>query len=147
MPVAGQGLSAHIPFECVPTTPLEGSDASLEKVVQEVVHLAQAGFVRRRRMGDNILRSPAAMGAPVVVGAEWPCTTLFDIMAAFPSVSWAWIAAVLEAVDLPRWTCRAVGGLMENSSAEVFLNGQTVARAACVARRGIRQGCPSSHSL
>lgn len=51
------------------------------------------------------------MEAAVIIGAEAPCITLFDVSAALPSVSWAWIEAVLDAVGVPPWVAYAVKGL------------------------------------
>lgn len=49
--------------------------ATLEHVSAQVVHSSQTGFIRGRRMGDNVLRSLVAMGAAVILGEEWPSVT------------------------------------------------------------------------
>lgn len=119
---------------------------TLEVISQDVAHPAQRGFIRGRQMGDNILLTLASMEKALILGAHSFGTRLFDISAAFPSVAWERIWALLEAVSLPIWVVR-VWGLMEGSEAQVYLNGRFCDGASFAVRRGIRQGCLTSGSL
>lgn len=68
-------------------------------------------------MGDDVLVTPAPVEKTLVLGEHLYGMTLFDISAAFPSVCWAWLWAVIEALRLPVWGARSVRGLMEGFEA------------------------------
>lgn len=70
--------------------------------------------------------------------------TLFDISAAFPSVTREGLRAILVELGLPVWAERAVRSLMANSDATVYIN--VIVHTGAVAG-GIRQGCPTSGSI
>lgn len=57
-------------------------------------------------------------------------TTLFDISAAFPSVCWDWVWAVMAALEVPDWVHRAARGLMTNSAATVYINRTVFSQAS-----------------
>lgn len=112
-----------------------------------MVHHSQRGFVGGRRMGDKILLTLAAMEKALILGEHSFGTTLFDTSAAFPSVSWEWLRAMLDALRLPDWVIKAVCGLMIGSMATIYINSALFPFASVPVQRGIRQGCPSSGSV
>lgn len=73
----------------------------LEVVAAETVSPLQWGFVRGRSLVDNVLDIVASTSEYLYDIDGDPGVFLFDVAAAFPPASQAWICRVLEAMELP----------------------------------------------
>lgn len=71
---------------------------------------------------------------------------LFDIAAAFPSLSHEWLWEALHALRIPHWRVATARALYMDSSATVVWNGMQ-GEARLPIRAGIKQGCLASGSL
>lgn len=71
---------------------------------------------------------------------------LFDVAAAFPRLEWRWNFHVLNAQGVPSWVRWLLRGLMVGSTVRVSFGG-SVASAAVLMARGMKQGCPTSGSV
>lgn len=124
----------------------KGLNATLEKLAARLVHTCQRGFVAGRNMLEHIVRTVAPMHRAPSYDAMDVGIVLFDIKAAFPSLGWAWIWAVLEEMNIPAWLITALRALYEGSTARIVFGG-VVTDAFFGISRGIKQGCPSSGSV
>ena len=74
-----------------------------------------------------------------------PIAALFDYAAAFPSVSHAWLRAVLSKIQIPRGIMNAFQALYEGNEGYTSMGGlmSRIFTISC----GVLQGCPFSGSL
>lgn len=118
----------------------------LEEVAVTTVSPLQRGFVRGRQILDNVFDVECAMELALLQVDSDPGIFLFDVEAAFPSASQAWIWRVMYAMELPRALCSAVQALYCNVRVRFLVGGVLSAYTVDVVS-GIKQGCPSSGSL
>lgn len=78
-------------------------------------------------------------------GAARRGVALFDVVAAFPSLEWRWICRALRRLGPPQWLRKLVRCLLLGSSAVISFRG-SIASAAVLPARGVKQGCPTSGS-
>jgi hypothetical protein len=109
------------------------------------VHPRQRGFVNGRSLLDNVLEVEGFAQSYAIAEADDPAIILFDIMAAFPSLSHQWLFVVLKKMKAPRATIEAFKALYKDCHATINLLGKRRRRFAI--RSGIRQGCPASGTL
>jgi hypothetical protein len=117
----------------------------LAEVAKLVVHPRQRGFVQGRSLIDNVLEVEGYAQSYTIADAENPAIFLFDVMAAFPSLSHQWLFVVLAKMRIPKEIIRALKGLYADCSATIVLGGRRL-RSFCMLS-GIRQGCPASGTL
>jgi exonuclease III len=109
------------------------------------VHPRQRGFVNGRSLLDNVLEVEGFAQSFAIAEADDPAIILFDIMAAFPSLSHQWLFVVLVKMGIPLATISAFKALYRDCFATIMLMGKRRRRFAI--KSGIRQGCPASGTL
>jgi hypothetical protein len=109
------------------------------------VHPRQRGFVNGRSLLDNVLEVEGIAQSFAIAEADDPAIILFDIMAAFPSLSHQWLFVVLVKMGIPQATIQAFKALYRDCFATIMLMGKRRRRFAI--KSGIRQGCPASGTL
>lgn len=141
-----QGTAAHHAFQHCAQVARADAESTLDRVAELRVHPAQRGFMPGRGMLENVFEGLAPMHVvPCTVGSL-PAVVLFDIKAAFPSVSWQWIWRVLRAISAPPRLIVAVRLIYEGSYSEIVF-GRELTDYGFPVRRGSLQGCPVSGSL
>jgi hypothetical protein len=117
----------------------------LSQLAQLTVIEQQRGFVRGRRMSDNLVEIDSLAlhldqnyntGSGVI---------LFDFASAFPSLSHDYIFAALHRLGVPPMILRALHSLYQRCRASVAIDGCDVIFIEIFA--GIKQGCPASGSV
>lgn len=121
--------------------------ASLERVALALVHPAQSGVVRGRRMLSDVLEMQAALKEATMFGMAPSAMVLFDVAVAFPSAEWEWIWSCLDAIGMPGWLARGLRLTHESARMTVMFNGEVFHDIVISLRRGIKQGCPASSAL
>jgi hypothetical protein len=105
----------------------------------------QRGFVRGRRMQDNIIEAEAlALHITKHFNIE-AGMVLFDFSAAFPSVCHKFLFAALARLGVPAWFCTALRKLYRKCKAHILIGGSS--EFVIKIQAGIRQGCPASGSI
>ena len=94
---------------------------------------------------------PAALSKSPALG-EWrpspgpsPLVALFDVRAAFPSVSQRWLKHTVQSVGIPIGFQNALLCMYENVSTQTLGNGKWYRQF--VTKSGVLQGCPHSGAL
>jgi hypothetical protein len=118
---------------------------TLAEVAKIVVHPRQRGFVQGRSLVDNVLEVEGYAQSYTIAEAENPAIFLFDLMAAFPSLSHQWLFVVLAKMRIPKGIIRALKALYADCSATIVLGGRRLRTIHMLS--GIRQGCPASGTL
>jgi hypothetical protein len=117
----------------------------LAEAAKVTVHPRQRGFVQGRSLIDNILEVEGFGQSYTIAEADNPAIILFDIMAAFPSLSHQWLFVVLRKMRVPVQFINALKALYKDGFATINLNGKRWRRFPILS--GIRQGCPASGTL
>jgi exonuclease III len=117
----------------------------LAEAATVMVHHRQRGFVNGRSLLDNVLEVEGFAQSFAIAEADDPAIILFDIMAAFPSLSHQWLFVVLTKMKVPRVIIAAFRALYQDCHAMINLLGKRRRRFAILS--GIRQGCPASGTL
>ena len=117
----------------------------LAEVAKIAVHPRQRGFVQGRSLVDNVLEVEGFAQSYTIADAENPAIFLFDVMAAFPSLSHQWLFVVLAKMRIPKGIIRALKALYADCSATIVLGGRRLRSFNMLS--GIRQGCPASGTL
>ena len=116
----------------------------LDRVIHDLVHPDQTGFIKGRVIHDNVLLYRGIAG--YLQRQQQPGAVLFlDQEKAFDRVSWAYRDHVLSAMGFGPRFCSMVSLLHANISASVLVNGH-ISRPFPVLR-GTRQGDPLSPGL
>lgn len=115
-------------------------DATLSKIAASTVHEAQTGFVRDRSMLNNVLRLEGAVEYAYDPRDE-AGIFLFDVAAAFPSISHAWLWQVLRTMRLRLGVLRVATSLYSGAAVRIAWGGRVSASALPV-RSGVNQACP-----
>lgn len=118
-------------------------DVELGKVAMHTVHAVQIGFVRRRAMLTSVLRLEGAVEAYSYGRCDEVGLFLFDVVAAFPSVTREVMWRVLHATHLRSDLARAVPSLEAGVVVRIAWGGRDSDVLRPV-RSGVRQGCPTS---
>jgi hypothetical protein len=143
---------------CLPeeTRPIALSDTSykvLASVLNRILAAAlprfiderQRGFMRGRQGLDHVMELEAAAIGAGRSGGPAPACCLFDILAAFPSLSHKFLTRALMKFCGKHPLGRIIVGLYLENEASLLLFGRVFAGFAVLA--GVRQGCPLSGSL
>ena len=117
----------------------------LAEAAKVTVHPRQRGFVQGRSLIDNVLEVEGFGQSYTIAEADNPAIILFDIMAAFPSLSHQWLFVVLRKMKVPLRVINALKALYEDGFATITLGGRRWRRVPILS--GIRQGCPASGTL
>ena len=135
------------------TRPLSGAntDAKLlagafrvvadEAAVMWVNH-AQRGFVRYRKILENVVEVDMVAAAASVDPCNRAALAFFDFAAAFPSIARAFIFLVLEIIGIPWFVIAAIRSLYGGNYNYIMFAG--IFKFAFCAAAGVRQGCPAS---
>ena len=114
----------------------------MNKVAQRTVDGRQRGFIRDRKMLDNILELEAYGLGAQLRGLRYAVLIFLDFAAAFPSIFHQWILFVLGAMGFPDWVMSYFQWLYAGSRAQVVYKGKRWGWIHFF--RGVRQGCPSA---
>jgi hypothetical protein len=117
----------------------------LAEAATVTVHPRQRGFVHGRSLIDNVLEVEGFGQSYTIAEADNPAILLFDLMAAFPSLSHQWLFVVLRRMKVPKRVLRAFAALYKDCFATILLLGGRWRRVPMLS--GIRQGCPASGTL
>ena len=117
----------------------------LAEVAKIIVHPRQRGFVQGKSLIDNVLEVEGFAQSYTIAEAENPAIFLFDVMAAFPSLSHQWLFVVLAKMKIPKVIIRALKAMYADCSATIVLGGRRLRSFNMLS--GIRQGCPASGTL
>jgi hypothetical protein len=120
-------------------------NSKLSQLAQITVIPQQRGFVRNRRMCDNVIDIDATALHLEEYFDHDAGVILFDFAAAFPSLSHRYIFAALHKLGVPPRVLRAINALYLQCNASISLEGCGHARVEMQA--GIKQGCPASGSI
>lgn len=116
----------------------------LEKMLPQLIHTDQTGFVLQRQTHDNIRRSLHILHHIHKNKLEALLVSL-DAEKAFDSVSWAFLYKVLEQMRFHKNFVEIIRTLYSAPSARVKINGHLT--DPITLQRGSRQGCPISPLL
>jgi hypothetical protein len=117
----------------------------LAEAAKVTVHPRQRGFVQGRSLIDNVLEVEGFAQSYSTAEADNPAIFLFDLLAAFPSLSHQWLFVVLRKMGVPRKFIKALKALYKDCFATITLGGRRLRWILMLS--GIRQGCPASGSL
>jgi len=120
-------------------------DRPLAEAATVTVHPRQRGFVHGRSLIDNVLEVEGFGQSYTIAEADNPAILLFDLMAAFPSLSHQWLFVVLRKMKVPMRVLKAFAALYKDCFATIILLGGRWQRVPMLS--GIRQGCPASGTL
>jgi endonuclease/exonuclease/phosphatase family metal-dependent hydrolase len=109
------------------------------------VHGNQRGFVRGRRMQDNIIETESLAIHLCKYFAAQSGTILFDFASAFPSIGHSFIFAALQRLGVPNQILTAIRKLYSQCAANILIGGCNNIEIQVLA--GIKQGCPASGSI
>lgn len=98
----------------------KASDATLGKAAGAAVHPTQQGFTPVRGMVSNNYEALAPTHISRCLADVVPAVVLFDIRAAFPSMSWEWFCLVLGRFVAPDWLVVALHSYVGSHSDAVF---------------------------
>ena len=117
----------------------------LAEVAKITAHPRQRGFVQGRSLIDNVLEVEGFAQSYAIAEAENPAIFLFDLLAAFPSLSHKWLFVVLRKMGVPQRIIKALRALYKDCFATIVLGGRRLREIPMLS--GIRQGCPASGTL
>lgn len=117
----------------------------LVRVLPELIHTDQSGFMPRRSTRHNLRRLQGVLYMTEGVGEVETALMALDASMAFDSIEWSYLFMVLEKFGFGPRFCSWVRLLYEQPLAKVRVNG-IVSRTFSL-RRGTRQGCPLSPLL
>lgn len=116
----------------------------LDKVLPQLIHNDQTGFISQRQTHDNIRRSLHILHHIQENNIE-ACLVSLDAEKAFDSVSWPFLYKVLERFGMDNIFIRGIRTLYNKPSAQIKINGYL--SDTMILERGTRQGCPLSPLL
>jgi hypothetical protein len=105
----------------------------------------QRGFVKGRRMADNIIEVEALALHICRHFATNSGIIMFDFAAAFPSLSHDYIFGALHKLGVPAWFLIALHRLYTQCEAVITIGGTS--DTVMHIEAGIKQGCPASGSI
>ena len=110
----------------------------------ESIHAQQFGFLPGRGTEGALLHLEQGAFCQGAIEENVACLFL-DIQRAFPSLSHAYLYALVEASAAPRWFKRALEAMYSTLTMQFVVEGRL--SATCTLLRGLRQGCPLSGLL
>ncbi|CAN1304339.1 Transposon TX1 uncharacterized 149 kDa protein [Linum perenne] len=119
--------------------------ARMQLVLPDIISESQSGFVKNRKIVDNILLAQELVRMYNHSNASPRCTIKVDLIKAFDSVSWDYLLNMLIAMRFP---LRFIGWLKSciyTASYSISLNGGL--HGFFPAKKGVRQGDPLSPYL
>ena len=105
----------------------------------------QRGGITGRVLGDGIIDLETHGLLCTRIASQWPALVFFDFKAAFPSIAWAFLFAVLVALGVPAEAIRFIERLYTKCTHYIRHRGMRY--KVFDIRSGILQGCPMSGSL
>ena len=117
----------------------------LGQVAQKYCLPRQRGGIKGRQMIDNIIELDTFMRLACFYSCIRPALLSFDLQAAFPSIIWFYIFAVLSAMGMPSAAIAFIKALYADARHIIRFKGRTV--DAFTIENGILQGCPMSGAL
>ena len=119
----------------------------LAEAARVTVHPRQRGFVQGRSLVDNVLEVEGYGQSYTIAEGDNPAILLFDLMAAFPSLSHQLLFVVLRKMRVPKRILRALGALYKDCFATILLGGAVGIGSPCLAAfgRDVRLRAPYSH--
>jgi hypothetical protein len=105
----------------------------------------QRGFVRGRRLQDNIIEAESLAIHLCKHFAAESGMILFDFASAFPSLGHSFIFAALRRLGVPDYILTALRKLYTHCTASILIGGCN--NIEITIRAGIKQGCPASGSI
>jgi hypothetical protein len=120
-------------------------NGKLSELASSTVHGNQRGFVRGRRMQDNIIEAESLAIHLCRHFASVSGIVLFDFASAFPSLGHSFIFAALRRLGVPDYIIMAIRKLYTHCTASILIGG--CSHVEINIRAGIKQGCPASGSI
>ena len=117
----------------------------LGELAQQTVVYQQRGGISGRILGDGILEIETHALLCTKIASTWPSMVFFDFKAAFPSIAWKFVFAVLVALGVPPSVVRFIKRLYSHCTH--YIRHRGVRYKVFDIRSGILQGCPMSGSL
>jgi Reverse transcriptase (RNA-dependent DNA polymerase). len=145
------GSSWHLPKDIRPLAVVNADNRLVANLFRlpiavqacRMVHPAQRGFLANRILLDNVLDVDLALRK--AFAGQKGLLALFDLEAAFPSVSHQYIWHVLDTMGLPGPWLRALQSFYVGNVNHYVHNNKPVPLFDC--SNGVRQGCPLSPVL
>lgn len=116
----------------------------LEKILPQIIHTDQTGFILQRQTHDNIRRTLHILNHIQTNKLQAVLVSL-DAQTAFDAVSWTFLFKVLERFGFNTKFIQAISNLYSNPCARVKINGYLTDKIKL--ERGTRQGCGLSPLL
>lgn len=116
----------------------------MKKIINEIVHLDQVGFIPGREGRDNGIKTLLAVQKTKDGGAPGLLLSI-DAEKAFDRVDWGFMQGTLEEIGLGENMIRWIKALYTRPTARVKVNG--VLSEPFEMFNGTRQGCPLSPLL
>lgn len=116
----------------------------LEKILPEIIHLDQTGFIKQRQTQDNIRRTLHVMQHVIKNKIETVVVGI-DAEKAFDSVGWDFLYKVLERFNFHKTFIKVIKALYNKPTARIRINGSL--SKFFTLERGCRQGCSASPLL
>jgi len=110
----------------------------IKLLLPKLVHHSQSGFVHGRRLADNCLSIWARIEEGPKLGKH--VLLKVDFEKAYDRLEWRFIHKCLEIMNFGPNFRRWVGGLLENASVILHVNGASSEHIRIT--RSVRQGCP-----
>lgn len=116
----------------------------IEKILPQLIHLDQTGFIRQRQTQDNIRRTLHIINHITQQKLDSVLVSL-DAEKAFDSVRWSFLYKVLTKFGFHNSIIAIFQTLYDKPSARIKINGDL--SDSFLLERGTRQGCPASPLL
>ena len=117
---------------------------SLERCVAHKIIYIQRGFIRGRQILSNVVEMDCQSRIAATRGNH-PAMIFFDFLAAFPSVSHAFLFKILEAAGIPKRFINIIKKLYTDCRHQIRIDGKLYPGPLLLG--GVRQGCPLSGIL
>lgn len=117
---------------------------TVDKILPQLIHNDQTGFISQRQTHDNIRRSLHILHHIQHNNLE-ACLVSLDAEKAFDLVSWPFLYKVLERIGMDNIFIRGICTFYSKPWARIKVNGYL--SDTIILECGVRQGCPISPLL
>ncbi|CAN1840218.1 LINE-1 retrotransposable element ORF2 protein [Linum perenne] len=117
----------------------------MQLVMPDIISVSQSGFVKDRKIVDNILLAQELVRMYNRTGISPRCTVKVDLMKAFDSVHWGYLFNILEAMGFPSLFLSWLKACVYSAAYSISINGGL--HGFFSAKKGVRQGDPLSPYL